>query len=145
MTNYTSYPRRAIKKQQKRITSAIRDMNTNIKNDDLWRGRFVAKQVSRYVDVYSDGSGVCITPVIEFYDRKTMQKATTMENYILDVNFRNSLYWKMNDFITEYIKVWENEDRKVLYSDTTDYSTIPIDTVQYQDCKRNGRLNGFVW
>jgi hypothetical protein len=33
----------------------------------------------------------------------------------------------MNDFIVEYINVWETEDRESIYNDTTDYNKIKID------------------
>ena len=46
------------KKHQRRMNRFVRAINKNIANDDLWRGRFVVKQVGTpYFYIYEDKSG----------------------------------------------------------------------------------------
>ena len=45
------------KVHQRAMNKLIRDMNNNIKNDDLWLGRFYAKQIDSDWQLYKDGSG----------------------------------------------------------------------------------------
>lgn len=98
------------KKELRRMNRYIRQMNDNIKNDDLWRGRFYARQVEVQRATYLDDhySLHCVF-VYEFIDLKTGKK----KRYVYE-NFFHGVSWKifrdMNDFIVEECRVWDEPD-----------------------------------
>ena len=101
--------RKRIKKYQKQVTKFINSVNKNIENDWLWGGRFYVKQVNyRYYD-FPDGSGGCFQVLFEVRDRKTKKVELYAEDYLgsLDRIFKSHVNYCVNDFITKYVKVWE--------------------------------------
>lgn len=97
------------KVHQRAINKLIRGINTHIKNDDLWLGRFYIKQIKSSWKVYEDKSGAELWVYLRFIDRKT---GTTWDDIgtVNSYRFGNKLYWKMNDFIVKVCDVWRNED-----------------------------------
>ena len=99
------------KKRQRRFVHYLRQINDNVKNDDLWRGRFEMRQVDAewithgFRGITSDGR--------EFFDPygtliakvKIKDKFTgKTEEYIVNTNITDRLegydLWEfMNDFI----------------------------------------------
>ena len=99
------------KKRQRRFVHYLRQINDNVKNDDLWRGRFEMRQVDAewithgFRGITSDGR--------EFFDPygtliakvKIKDKLTgKTEEYVVNTNITDRLegydLWEfMNDFI----------------------------------------------
>lgn len=101
------------KKQQRKMNKMIRHMNKHIEKDDLWKGRFYAKQVlNSYFTPYEDKSGAELFVQIEFRDKqtgKTMLQADTVAAWCHWNGCR--LFEKMNYFITEWCQVWKEDPR----------------------------------
>ena len=69
------------KKHQRRINSCVRRINENIKNDDLWQGRFVIRQVgSPQFVIYEDRSGADLYRV-QFKITDKVTGAVAYSNY----------------------------------------------------------------
>lgn len=110
-----------LKKLQRAVNKYIQELNDNILNDDLWRGRFIAKQVNRYDYRYEDGSGYYFTIKLEFKDLKTEQTKIIYETiYSASSFFMASLFNLMNDFIVKDCDVWK-ETTQELKNDKTIY------------------------
>ena len=106
------------KVHQRAMNKLVRHMNKQIENDELWLGRFYAKQIASSWHPYEDGSGAALNVRLRFIDRKT---GTTYDTHLEDVNgwrFGAKIFWKMNWFIVDYCDVWRNEDP---YKDKIDY------------------------
>ena len=101
------------KKQQRKMNQLVRIMNKNIENDDLWKGRFYCHQVNYSpFHVYEDKSGAQLFVTLEFVDKKTnktMMAADTVSSWRHINGY--TLWNKMNYFITEWCKVWEENPR----------------------------------
>lgn len=67
-----------LKKMQRRINKDIRVFNEAIKEDDVLRGRFSAKQVDRKRIPHHDGSGFSLLIFIQMKDNETGRIATTI-------------------------------------------------------------------
>lgn len=99
------------KKLQKRINKAIKAMNQNIYNDNLWMGRFYAHQVRADYTKFEDGSGGILSAWLELVDRKTNQtKLVRIDNFGECIFLDWDIWKEMNDFITEDCAVWRNKD-----------------------------------
>lgn len=69
-----------LKKIQRHINSVIRDLNEGIKEDDVIKGRFSAKQVDRKTIPYHDGSGFSLIVFVQLKDNETgLTKVVTLE------------------------------------------------------------------
>lgn len=110
-----------LKKLQRATNKYVQELNNNIFNDDLWRGRFIAKQVNRYDYRYEDGSGYYFTIKLEFKDLKTGQTKIFYETIILLQVIRSKLFSLMNDFIVKDCDVWNKETTQELKNDKTIY------------------------
>nr|DAG72078.1 MAG TPA: hypothetical protein [Caudoviricetes sp.] len=110
-----------LKKLQRAVNKYIQELNDNILNDDLWRGRFIAKQVNRYDYRYEDGSGYYFTIKLEFKDLKTGQTKIFYETIILLQAIRSKFFSLMNDFIVKDCDVWSKETTQELKNDKTIY------------------------
>ena len=107
------------KKAQKTINNSVRALNKNIKNDNLWRGRFIIRQTDAYWERFEDGSGGELRVWLEIRDLKTgLYMGFSINNYGTD--------WKLwengNKFIAEYSGVWNNIDE--VKEDKTDWSKV---------------------
>lgn len=116
--------RKLRKKYQRKLNKLIKDMNKNIENDELWRGRFYGRQVQYHWYTYEDGSGGCLTAIIRFTDKKTGKTQDVPIEYFGVGYFVPYHVWRaMNDFIVEYCDVWHNEKDEI-YKDKTDYRKV---------------------
>lgn len=107
------------KKAQKKINKSVRTLNKNIKNDSLWRGRFVVHQLKSFWWRFEDGSGGELQALLEIRDLKTgLHMSFFVTNY--DINWK--LWENGNKFIVEYSGVWNNID--AVKNDKTDWSKV---------------------
>lgn len=107
------------KKLQRDVNFVIRKLNENICADDLWQGRFMVRQKAAHIGMYEDLSGTCGNFLMEFVDKKTGASTTQWFDYmeILGAWFsRNTgrcgwrIWGAMNNFITDYLDVWNKEN-----------------------------------
>lgn len=113
-----------IKKYLRSANKTIRCVNDGILHDNLWRGRFYARQKKYWKQEYEDKSGLHVVFLYEFIDLKTGQtKDYWFDNLDLDYNmfFKYKIWQSMNDFIVKECDVWGKEGRDMLYSDKTIY------------------------
>lgn len=116
--------RKMRKKAQHTINKNIRVINKSIENDNLWRGRFVMRQVNARWSAFEDGSGGELFATILIIDKRTGQTKTAyIDNYDRPWHY----FQAMNNFIVYDCAVWEKEGRDFLYSDKTDYTKINIE------------------
>ena len=110
------------KVHQRGMNKLIRDINNNIKNDDLWLGRFYAKQINSDWILYEDGSGAELYVRLRFIDRKTGVTYDTPWETVNHWRFGAHLYWEMNNFIVNKCEVWQKEDP--VHDERIDYRNI---------------------
>ncbi len=99
------------KVHQRRMNRAMRELNKNIENDSLWRGRFYVHQIARQRYVYEDGSGMELWVILEFVDRKTGRTKQLLETVNYWTSFCSRLFWEANTFIVEDVNVWAEDPR----------------------------------
>lgn len=100
------------KRHQRAMNKLMRDLNKNIENDNLWQGRFYVKQTAAQWYEYEDKSGAELWVVLSFIDKKTGMTYETAETVNHWRMWNGShLWWKMNDFIVEKVKVWDENPR----------------------------------
>ena len=115
-----------IKKYLRSANKTIRSVNDGILHDDLWRGRFYARQKKYWKKEYEDKSGLQVIFLYEFVDLKTgYTKEYWIDGLELEYNspFTFHVWQKMNDFIVKECDVWRKEGRDALYADKTVYRT----------------------
>ena len=107
------------KRAQSKINKSVRMLNKNIKNDSLWRGRFVIRQINAYWYKFEDHSGGELAARLQIRDLKTGLYANfSVDNF--DVSYRLWLYG--NEFIAEHSGVWN--DINEVKNDTTDWGKV---------------------
>ncbi len=100
------------KRHQRAMNKLIRKLNENIKNDCLWHGRFFIRQESAQWYEYDDGSGAELLVILQFIDKKTgyvWKTAETVNHWRIWNG--SHLWWEMNSFIVDKVKVWEEDPR----------------------------------
>lgn len=97
------------KKIKRDINRAMRRMNQNIVNDDLWRGRFEVRMEQFHYGWYEDKSGVYAHMLLRYNDLKTGQTWKKWYNNIeISGPFGSwKMFLDMNSFIIEICKVWD--------------------------------------
>lgn len=108
------------KKIQRHVNAMVRDLNRNIERDELWKGRFYAHQIYSYFTPAEDHTWVYGRFLIEFVDKKT---GKTRIKWFLKEQLMGScfaLWFEMNMFIVDDVKVWSEEPRPSL-DNTVDY------------------------
>lgn len=101
------------KKHQRRMNQMVRAINKNIYNDDLWRGRFVVRQVgSPYFYIYEDKSGASLERVhLVITDLLTGNTYDGWDSVNGWCHWNGSRLWRFaNDAITEHFDVWRTGD-----------------------------------
>lgn len=98
------------KVHQRRINRYMRDLNNNIKNDNLWQGRFYVHQIGRQRYNYEDGSGMELWVTLEFIDRKTGRTKQVLDT-VNSWTFSGDLWIEMNNFIVNDVNVWSEDPR----------------------------------
>lgn len=114
------------KKHQRAVNKVFRDVNNTIRNDELWRGRFVVEPImSNFVTCYENGYGELFIHY-QFRDKKTGRT-----KYYADYSNHICMYdgchifYQMNNFIVKdcYDDTWADIEKNVKM-DNTDYLSI---------------------
>lgn len=113
-----------------KINKAIRAINTNIENDNLWQGRFVVLNRAMWINEYEDHSGAGAIVRIAAFDKKTGKyEERLMNNYDIlgawgDGGFK--LWNFINDFIVDRVKVWSETPSPRDHGFAKDYTKVPV-------------------
>ena len=112
------------KKYQSKLNKKIKILNKDIAEDNLWRGRFIFRQIEAGWEKFDDKSGI-LRVVIRAYDKKTK----LFRDYFLDYcpSFV-SIEWFIsmdicNDFIINFLQVWKYEDP---YKESFDWTSVDV-------------------
>lgn len=102
------------KRHQRQVNKVFRALNKNIEKDELWQGRFVARQRASYFVQYEDKSGYYLVVVYDFLDKKTGQTSKLYNELGWSLSFFNGtkLFMQMNDFIVLDCDVWGVKQKK---------------------------------
>lgn len=101
------------KKHQRRMNKYVREINENIANDDLWRGRFVIRQKDNPgFYIYEDKSGAEMPHVhLVITDLKTGERYDKWDTDNGWCHFNGVRIWEFaNKAITEIFDVWRKND-----------------------------------
>ena len=94
---------------RRKINARIRAFNKNIENDDVWLGRFVARQRQLFINQYGDHSGYYAHMVIRISDKKTGRYRDALFSD-LEITMSGWKFFEfVNNFIIEDCKVWHEE------------------------------------
>lgn len=121
------------KKHQRYMNKYVRAINKNIYNDDLWRGRFVVRQVdSPYFYTYEDGSGASLERVhLVITDRLNGRTIDGWDSVNGWCHWNGSKLWQwVNDAIVEGFDVWHEHPNP--------YDTRGMSLYDFRE-KNNGR------
>lgn len=113
------------KKLQRQLNKIVKNANAAVARDNLWRGRFELRQMADTYESYSDHSGGCLYVRIRALDKKTNEFCDFYMEYHSPIFGWYEVSRIINDFIIDFCKVWETEDRNELYNDNTDYTKLP--------------------
>lgn len=83
------------------------EQNKALCDDELWMGRFIVHRLYSRLDVFSDGSGAILQMIIRLYDKKTHKRKDIFTD---PLEMQSKMFFWMNEFITNDVGVWENED-----------------------------------
>lgn len=102
------------KRHQRQVNKVFRALNKNIEKDELWQGRFVARQRASYFIQYEDKSGYYLVVVYDFLDKKTGQTSRLYNELGGSLSFFDGtkLFMQMNDFIVLDCDVWGVKQKK---------------------------------
>ena len=107
------------KREQRKINKYVKVLNKSILKDNLWRGRFIVRQIQDFWEAFDDGSGGMLTVVLEIRDLKT----GLYQDFIIDNYDRGwKLFEKVNKFIVEESGVWDNIQE--VKDDKTDWTRV---------------------
>ena len=99
------------KRYQRGFNKLMRELNQNIKNDGLWNGRFVFRQIDCQFQKFDDNSGGVLYSFVRAYDKRTAYYKDYRIEYAPYFPFPGSTIWEMaNKFIVEDACVWQQED-----------------------------------
>lgn len=111
-----------VKSHDRKMNKLARLFNQSIEKDELWRGRFVLRQVRKKCYRYNDGSGYESSYLYAIIDKKTG---------IYDLDWFHNYSWKseiwrfINDFIIKTVDVW-HENPQPSRETAIDYSKKPF-------------------
>ncbi len=100
------------KKHQRRMNQFVRAVNKNIYDDDLWRGRFVVRQVgSPYFHTYEDNSGASLEHIhLVITDRLNGRTFDGWDSVNGWCHWNGTRLWHwVNDAIVKEFKVWDEK------------------------------------
>ena len=90
------------KRHQRAMNKIMREINRNIEQDDLWKGRFYVRQVGAQWYIYPDKSGAELIVRLRFYDKVTgVTKAYVGTSNELRMWNGFRMWLLMNNFIVE--------------------------------------------
>lgn len=105
------------KVHQRAMNRAIRQLNKNIQNDPLWRGRFKVRQKDAEWYGFQDSSGHELYVVLCFIDNKTgktQEKAESVNHWLFINGYH--LWEAMNSFIVDFCDVWHEDPKPSIYN-----------------------------
>lgn len=107
----TSQKRKVYKRA---VNKVFRCINDSIKNDSLWRGRFIAIQDGVW---FTPGDTECPDYLVRYHfrDLKTNQESHCFWKSANEICFFNGskLFWEMNDFIVKECNAWGVDDPRL--------------------------------
>ena len=108
-------------KLQRQVNKKVRNMNLNIREDPLWKGRYFSRQIRANFHDFEDGSGVVMNFTLRFFDRKTKNiKDYSFHTFTDGVDWLNwDFFEAMNEFIIKS-GVWEENPRPT-YENSPNY------------------------
>ena len=93
------------KRHQRAINKIMREINRNIEQDDLWKGRFYVRQTVAQWYIYPDNSGAELIVWLRFYDKFTgVTKAYVGTSNELRMWNGSRMWLLMNNFIVEDVE-----------------------------------------
>lgn len=96
------------KRYQRGFNKLMRQLNQNIENDNLWKGRFVFRQIDCQFQKFEDNSGGVLHSFVRAYDKHTDYYKDYHIEYAPYLHFAGSYLWEMaNTFIVEDACVWQ--------------------------------------
>lgn len=106
----------------------MRQLNKNIEEDNLWKDRFVFRQIDAQFQRFEDGSGGILYTFVRAYDKRTGYYKDYCIEYAPYLHFVGSYLWEMaNKFIVEDACVWQQEDRGNLRPETSlDFRSLKV-------------------
>ena len=113
------------KKHQRMVNRYVRAINKSIYNDDLWRGRFVVRQVdSPTFYLYEDGSGGSLERVhLVVTDQLTGRWTDAWDSANGWCHFNGSKLWRfVNDSIVDAFDVWHENPNPRETKDLEEYN-----------------------
>ena len=94
---------------QRALNRELRKMNTSLREDDLWLGRFEVRQIRAGYEHWSDGSGGILYATVRMVDKATgYYKDNFIEVFCVGKFYPWHLWEKMNKFIIEDSGAWGN-------------------------------------
>lgn len=112
------------KKYQNKFNKQIALINKDIMDDDLWLGRFCAKQIGYNWYRFEDNSGGILTAYVRIFDKKDRVYRDFNIEYAPYLHSGWLLWRAMNKFITEYTNTWKHGRPKVM-----DFTKEPIPNI----------------
>ena len=102
------------KRHQRQVNKVFRTLNKIIEKDELWQGRFVARQRASYFVQHEDKSGYYLVVVYDFLDKKTGQTSKLYNETDWSLTFFDGtkIFMQMNDFIVLDCDVWGVKQKK---------------------------------
>ena len=106
----------------------MRQLNQNIENDNLWKGRFAFRQIDCQFHKFEDNSGGILYPFVRAYDKRTGYYKDYRVEYAPYFHFAGSYLWEMaNTFIVEDANVWRQKGLGNLRPETSlDFRNIKV-------------------
>lgn len=121
------------RKLQCRVNKVVRAQNKSIENDNLWKGRFVVRQLQANIKQYDDNSGWYGHFVMRIYDKKTgLFRDEIFDNYDFERPYGWDFFWFINNFIVDDVKVWEENPspRDDNFAPKNGYRDVPLRAVK---------------
>ena len=111
----------------RKVNQVARKINKQIEEDNIWRGRFVLRQLKKRLEIYPDGSRMSYYKY-RLYDKKTGEYADSC--WFSEFQILNSycLWDFANNAIVETFKVWEYDEYNPNhpFRDQTNYLKVPL-------------------
>ena len=109
------------------LNKIIKDMNENIANDDLWKGRFVFHIIATEFERFSDGSGGLLHAIIRGYDKAEGYYKDYIIEYAPWLRYSHFDIWKIgNCFITEDSGTYRNGNPFKDKENIPDYTKVKV-------------------
>lgn len=115
------------RKYKEELQIKLDDINRNIREDDLWMGRFEGIITDSYFEEYEDGSGGMLTAAIRFVDKATGYYRDFTIDYAPYLPFTDFRIWEMaNNFIADYSDVYLEKPGPGAEGFVKDYTNVPV-------------------